>query len=213
MTDELIETAQRLGCSPAFVEFKQLPVTFSQIALAAGLAITNPSRQTGPNYAATDRNVFDLSVETGPEGTAIMFYYPEGGTNAEIIFDAPKYRSNSRHIMNANINFSPGDYRPPARNRFATMFIGDMGVAITSTDDNEMSEKYGTMAMRHRSWGYNNRGGFGSLGYRINTTGGISILYTWNKEHLLFRSLVAKNQRESNQYLRPGSPMMSSSEC
>ena len=42
MADELINTAQRLGCSPAFVEFKQLPVTFSQITLAAGLAITNP---------------------------------------------------------------------------------------------------------------------------------------------------------------------------
>ena len=76
MTDELINTAQRLGCSPAFVEFKQLPITFSQITLAAGLAITDPARQTGPNYAANDRNDFDLSVETGPEGTAIMFLLP-----------------------------------------------------------------------------------------------------------------------------------------
>lgn len=198
MTDELVETAQRLGCSPAFVEFKQLPITFSQITLAAGLAITNPTRQTGPNYATNDRNSFDLAVETGPEGTAIMFYYPEGGTNAEIIFDASKYRSNSRHIINANILFSPGDYRPPTRNRSATMFIGDMGFAITSTDDSEMSEKYGTMAMRRRSWGYNNRAGFTSLGYQIQTTGGISVLYTWNKDEHVYGWRNQQNHKETS---------------
>jgi len=186
MTDELIEMAQGQGCSPAFVEFKQLPVTFSHIALAAGLAITDPQRQTGPNYAANDRNDFDLTVETGSEGTAITFYYPLGGTNAEVIFDAPKYRSNSRHIINASINFSPGDYRPPTRNRHASMFIGDMGCRITSTDDSEMTEKYGTMALRRRRWGYNNRTGFASLGYQIQTQGGIDILYAWNKDEHVF---------------------------
>ena len=88
MADELINTAQRLGCSPAFVEFKQLPVTFRKLLLP--LVWLSPTRQDKLVLTtATDRNVFDLSVETGPEGTAIMFYYPEGGTNAEIIFDAP----------------------------------------------------------------------------------------------------------------------------
>ena len=47
--------------------------------------------------------------------------------------------------------------------------------------------------MRRRSWGYNNRAGFGSLGYQIETTGGISVLYTWNKDEHVYK--VAKSIR------------------
>jgi hypothetical protein len=50
-TQELTETAQKIGCSPLFVEFERLPLTFSQITLIAGLTITNENHQTGPHYA------------------------------------------------------------------------------------------------------------------------------------------------------------------
>ena len=186
MSDELIETAQRLGCSPTFVEFKQLPLTFSQIALVAGMTITDQRKQTGPNYDSQDRSEFDFCVETGPEGTAILFNNHEGGTTGEIVFDAPKYRSKTRHIINANIQFSPGDFRPTKRNRHANLFIGDMGMCLSTTDDAEMTEKYGVMAIRRRQWSYNNRGNFDSFGFRIETTGGISIQYAWSKDEHVY---------------------------
>ena len=186
MSEELVESAQRLGCSPVFVEFKQLPITYSQIVLAAGLTITEQSKQTGPNYDYNDRNEYDLCVETGPDGTAILFNYEKGGTTAEVVFDAPKYRSKSRHIINANITFSPGDYRPPKRNRHANLFIGDMGMMLSTTDDAEMTEKYGVMALRNRRWSYNNRSNYESLGFQMETTGGLSIQYGWSKDEHVY---------------------------
>ncbi len=184
---DLMETAQQLGCSPAFVEFDRLPLTFSQIALVAGMTITNPQRQTGPNYEVRDRNQFDFTTETGPDGTAIIFNNLEGGTTGEVVFDAPKYRSQSRHVIHAHLSaFSPGDYRPPARNRHATLYIGDMGMVLSSTDEREMLEKYGTMVMRSRRWSYNNRGGLHTFGFNVMTDGGISLRYAWNKDEHVY---------------------------
>lgn len=186
MSEALTETAQKLGCSPTFVEFKQLPLTFSQIALVAGMTITNPAHQTGPHYDSQQRNNFDFCVETGPEGTAILFNNHEGGTTGEVVFDAPKYRSKTRHIINADIRFSPGDFRPTKRNRHATLFIGDMGMCLSTTDDVEMTEKYGVMAIRRRQWSYNNRAGYDALGFRMELTGGIGIQYAWDKEEHVY---------------------------
>jgi hypothetical protein len=186
MSEELTTTAQAVGCSPTFVEFDRLPITFSQIVLVAGLTITRPQDQTGPHYDAQQRSNFDLCVETGEDGTAIIFNYPEGGTTGEIVFDQPKYRRNSRHIINAMIQLSPGDFRPVARNRHATLYIGDMGMQLSTTDDSEMQQKYGVMALRRRRWNYNNRSNFGTLGYSIQTTGGISISYSWNKDEHVY---------------------------
>lgn len=182
MSEELIDSAQKLGCSPSFVEFERLPLTFSQIALVAGMTITNPRHQTGPHYSSDTKTSLDFCVETGPEGTAILFNNHGGGTTGEVVLDAPKYRSKTRHIVNAMISFSPGDYRPIMRNRNATLFIGDMGTCLSSTDDNEMTEKYGVYALRRRGWSYNNRAGYDALGFRMQTTGGISIQYAWDKD-------------------------------
>ena len=57
--EELTTSAQNIGCSPTFVEFERLPVTFSQIALVAGLIITQPSYQTGPHYDVQQRSTYD----------------------------------------------------------------------------------------------------------------------------------------------------------
>ena len=186
MSEELTTTAQAVGCSPTFVEFERLPLTFSQVVLVGGLIITRPSHQTGPHYDSSQRSTFDLCVETGENGTAIIFNNPEGGTTGEIVFDAPKYRRKSRHIINALIQFSPGDFRPAARNRHATLYIGDMGMQLSTTDDSEMLQKYGVMALRRRRWNYNNRSNFGTLGYTVQTTGGISIQYSWNKDEHVY---------------------------
>ena len=185
-TQELTETAQTIGCSPLFVEFNRLPLTFSQIVLLAGMAITNESRQTGPNYAANDRNIYDMCVETGPEGTIISFNYPEGGTTGEVVFDAPIYRSKTRHIINAHLSLSPGDYKHPQEGRHATLYLGDMGMLLSTTDDGEMLEKYGHNAMQRRRWSYNNRSGFASLGYQIATVGGIEVRYIWSKDEHVY---------------------------
>ena len=183
--EELTTSAQNIGCSPTFVEFERLPVTFSQIALVAGLIITQPSYQTGPHYDVQQRSTYDLCVETGSEGTAIIFNYPHGGTTGEIVFMEPKFRRNSRHIINASIQFSAGDFRPTARNRHATLYIGDMGMQLSTTDDSEMHQKYGVRALNRRRWGFNNRSHLGTMGYSVQTTGGIAIQYSWNKnEHV-----------------------------
>ena len=186
MSEELTTTAQAVGCSPTFVEFERLPLTFSQVVLVGGLIITRPSYQTGPHYDSQQRSTFDLCVETGESGTAIIFNNPEGGTTGEIVLDAPKYRRKSRHIINALIQFSPGDFRPTARNRHATLYIGDMGMQLSTTDDSEMLQKYGVMALRRRRWSYNNRSNFATLGYTVQTTGGISIQYSWNKDEHVY---------------------------
>lgn len=186
MSEELTTTAQAVGCSPTFVEFERLPLTFSQVVLVAGLVITDPQNQTGPHYDAQQRSTFDLSVETGENGTAIIFNNPAGGTTGEIVLDQPKYRSKSRHIINALISLSPGDFRPVARNRHATLYIGDMGMQLSTTDDSEMLQKYGVSALRRRRWNYNNRSNFNTLGYSVQTTGGISISYSWNKDEHVY---------------------------
>jgi hypothetical protein len=181
MSNKFTEVAQEIGCCPIYIDFERLPVTFSQIALLAGLTITEPSRQTGPNYDSHINEEYDLCVESGPEGTIITFNNLRDKGTAEIVFDSPIYRTNSRHIINSQISFSPGDYRPPANNRHATLSLGDMGLLLSSTDDDEMHEKYGVMAMRRRQWGYNNRGNHSSLGFRRRATGGIEIQYQWSK--------------------------------
>ena len=185
-TQELTETAQKIGCSPLFVEFERLPLTFSQITLIAGLTITNENHQTGPHYASHSRNNYDMCVETGPEGTIISFNYPDGGSSGEVVFDAPIYRSKTRHIINAYITLSPGDFQNPQEGRYANLYIGDMGMLLSSTDDGEMTEKYGVHAMQRRRWSYNNRSGFNSLGYQISTTGGIEVRYTWSKDEHVY---------------------------
>jgi hypothetical protein len=186
MSDELLQMAQSLGCSPTFVEFEMLPVTYSQIVLVAGLIITDSHQQTGPNYDANQRTRYDLCTEVGDNGLAIIFNNHNGGTTGEIVFDAPKFRRSSRHIINAQIEMSPGDFRPMVRDRRATLSIGDMGLIISSTDDNEMLQKYGQRAVRRYGYrNYNNRSHFTSLGFNINCNQGIQIQYSWNKnEHV-----------------------------
>jgi len=186
MSNQFTKVAQEIGCSPLYIEFERLPVTFSQIALLAGLTITRPEQQTGPNYDGHTVNDYDLCVETGPEGTVITFNHTQSFGTAEIVFDAPIYRKNSRHIIHTLISFSPGDFRPTKDGRHATLALGDMGLLISSTDDDEMQEKYGVMAMRRNQWGYNNRGNQGSLGFRRRTTGGIDVQYQWNKDSHVF---------------------------
>tara|TARA_B100001939_G_scaffold309197_1_gene290377 strand:- start:529 stop:1839 length:1311 start_codon:yes stop_codon:yes gene_type:complete len=186
MSEELTNMAQSIGCSPSFVEFNRLPVTFSQIALVAGLIITEPANQTGPHYDSQQRSRYDLCVETGEEGTAIIFNYPLGGTTGEIVFNQPKFRSKSRHIINANLQFSPGDFRPSVRNRHATLYIGDMGLQLSTTDESEMNQKYGQRALTRRRWGFNNRGNMSTMGYTVQTTGGIQIHYSWQKDEHVY---------------------------
>ena len=103
----------------------------------------------------------------------------------------PKFRRNSRHIINASIQFSAGDFRPTARNRHATLYIGDMGMQLSTTDDSEMHQKYGVRALNRRRWGFNNRSHC-TMGYSVQTTGGIAIQYSWNKMSMFMAGMTKR---------------------
>ena len=60
MTDELIEMAQGQGCSPAFVEFKQLPVTCS---LCIGGRVGNYRPTTSPNLTTRQMTEMTLTLQ------------------------------------------------------------------------------------------------------------------------------------------------------
>ena len=86
----------------------ELPLTFSQIILLRGLSITDVNRQTGPHYGSP--SACTMYAEAGPEGTVIQFCDSRGSAPAEVGFTGSAYRSESRHVMNAVLSLSSGEF-------------------------------------------------------------------------------------------------------
>lgn len=163
----------------------ELPLTFSQIVLLRGLSITEVNRQTGPHYGTPA--ACTMYAEAGPEGTVIQFCDYRGSAPAEVGFTGSAYRSESRHVMNAVLSLSSGEFiQPPAgRNWNATLTMGDAGFELLAADDLEFARKYGSGHHRRRRWGQHSgaAGQYHSLNHYTSNNEGIRIeLYSKKDE-------------------------------
>lgn len=186
LSKEINEIISNIGCSRAGFRVT-LPLTYSQIMLLRGLAFTSVSSQTGPNYEGT-ANHCTLTVETGPEGTVLSFLNHDGKGAGEIGLTDVKYRSDTRHFLQATSSFNAGDFTTVKRGHEATLEITDAGFSLIGHDD-DVNRKYSARTHgyygNYHNYGHNARTrGNQRLGYTLNGPGHTSIIQAYGQDHI-----------------------------